>query len=151
MPDTLTSPRRRHGATLLELLVVLAVLAVTIGLAVGPTHRALDSMAVRAAADALTAQLHRARAVAASRGAADVVLDSVTCRAWIEDAAGRMVGDPVSLRDDYGVRLAAGGAESRISFNGLGLGRFASRTVRLVRGHATARITVSTYGAVRRW
>src|SRR5690606_18636107 len=84
----------------------------------------------------------RARATALTRGGAVLVVDVAAGRFWIETPGGERVGDPVDLWRDYGVRLAVdGGGEARLSlrFDGLGLGRMANRTLRVVRGGAGSR------------
>ena len=68
--------------------------------------------------------------------------------------AGPAVDDPVRLGDAFGVTLAAdqhAGGVIILEFDGLGIGRVASRTFRIRRGATEARLTLSSYGRPRRW
>lgn len=142
---------RRAGITLLETAVTLMLLGMLLGMALPPLGRARDAFAVRAAADALAAELARTRAVAVARGGAALVVDCDAARTWIEDAASGRVGRATDLAAAYGVRIDGAGAERLVlRYDALGIGRMTSRTFRLRRGRADARIIVSAYGRVRR-
>ena len=142
---------RHPGTTLIELIVVMAVLAILLGVAVPSSAQWRDAAAVRAARDELASALARARATAVSRGGAALVLDPLAGRFWTVTDSGR-AGETVSLEDRYGVQVDPGGEEPVIfRYDGLGIGRLASRTVRIRRGTAEAGLTVSAYGRTRRW
>lgn len=144
----------RPGTTLIELIFALAVLAILIGIGYPPLRRALDRMAVRAARDTLLAGVARTRVVAAGRGGAALVLEPASARFWIESARGDTLAAVVDLRDRHGVRLAVDGAAAErvaLRYDALGLGRIASRTVRLRRGGEEAGLTIAAYGRARPW
>lgn len=142
---------RHPGTTLIELVVVLAVLAALLGVAVPASARWRDAAAVRAARDELAAGLARTRATAVSRGGAALILDPLVGRFWTVADRGR-TPEAVGLGDRYGVRVDPGGDDLVVfRYDGLGIGRLASRTVRIRRGGAEAGLTVSAYGRARRW
>lgn len=143
---------RSRGHTLLELCVVLALLALLIGLAAPPVRRAIALARVHAARDLMWSQLARARALAVARGGAGLVLDAARAQAWIE-AADTSTG-VAALAEAGTVAITVDGAQIdrvRIEFDGLGLGRIASRTLRFRSGGVEAGLTLSSYGRVRVW
>jgi type II secretory pathway pseudopilin PulG len=142
---------RHPGTTLIELVVVLAVLAVLLGVAVPSSGQWRDGAAVRAARDELAAGLAQARVTAVASGGAALILDPLAGRFWTVTDSGP-VGEPVSLEDRYGVLVDPGGADLVVfRYDGLGIGRLTSRTVHIRRGGAEAGLTVSAYGRTRRW
>ncbi|HUG41475.1 MAG TPA: hypothetical protein VMM12_13390 [Longimicrobiales bacterium] len=141
--------RPRTGTSFLELIVVLALLGVLLGLTAPATLRWRDGLAVRAARDDLAAAFALARASAAASGGAVLVLDSGAAVFWV--AAGGSEGRATDLAALYGVRIDGSGARIEFAYDALGIGRLASRTLRLRRGDAEAGLTVSAYGRVRRW
>jgi len=133
--------------------VVLALLALLLGAAAPALGGALDGYAVRVARDGLAAELARTRMAAVSHGGAELVVDPAAGRAWIVTRAGDTIRGAV-LGEGLDIQVtpdgAAGGAVA-IRFDGLGVGRLASRTVRFRRGRAEAGLTISSYGRVRAW
>lgn len=144
----MTGPR---GTTLIELLFVLLLLGVLLALALPPLGRWRDAAATRSARDELAAGLAWTRLSAVSHGGSTLVVDAATGRFWTTTPGGP-IRPPVSLRDRYDVRLDVG-AEDRVilTFDALGLGRTASRTIRVRRGRAEAGLIISGYGRFRRW
>lgn len=141
---------RHTGYTLIELIVVTAVLGVLLTIALPPTVRWRDGVAVRAARDELAAGLSWTRWAAAAHGGASLVLDPAQGRFWTRAAGRDWHG--VDLTGRYGVRIDPGpGGLMVFHYDGLGLGRFGNHTVRIRRGHSEAGITVSSYGRFRRW
>lgn len=143
---------KRPAYTLVELAIALLCLAVLLGLAAPPLRRALAWTRVRAARDVVAAQAARARALAVARGGAELVLDLRHARAWL--AAADTATPAIPVADERLVRMSADGADSdtlRIAFDGVGLGRVASRTLRFRTAGAEARLTLSGYGRVRLW
>lgn len=148
----MTRRSRSTGHTLPELLGALLLVAVLAALAVPGLRYLEGAVAARAARDALAGLVVRGRAVAAARGGATVVLDLAGRRAWIDADGG--APDVLDLGASFGVTLAVDGRGEdpvRLRFDGLGIGRVTSRTVRVRRGGAEARLTLSSYGRVRVW
>ncbi len=149
------APRSRPadaGYTVVELIVVLALVGLLLGLAAPPVERALAWARVRGARDVVVMETARARALAVARGGAQLVLDLPRARAWIE--AADTATPPESVGDERRLTLTAEGATGdtvRIAYDGLGLGRMAGRTLRFRSGSAEARLTISGYGRVRAW
>jgi prepilin-type N-terminal cleavage/methylation domain-containing protein len=142
---------RHPGYTLLETLAALALLGVVLGIALPPAARWRDHAAVRAARDEIAAELAGARMAAVAHGGARLVVDPATGLVWVTTSAGH-VEEVVDLANRYGVRLLAGaGGPVPIPYDALGIGRLASRTIEVRRGRASAGLTVSAYGRVRRW
>lgn len=150
---TARSSRSRKGASLVELITATSILSVLFAIAVPAMHRMRDEYAVRAARDAFASAIARTRAAAVAAGGARLVVAVSEGRLLIETAAGDTVGQPLELTRDFDVAVSAGanaGPEVQLRFDGLGIGRVASRTFTLVRGRARARVTVSAYGRVQR-
>lgn len=143
-------PRRGH--TLAELVAVLAAVGIALATATPVLSRTLDTLAVRGARDALVGELARTRLLARVHAGSTLVLDAADAVVWIETGSGDTLSGPLDLQAQYRVRLDLGG-ESRalLVYDRLGIGRLANRTIRLARGGATARLTVSAYGRVRAW
>lgn len=139
-----------RGFTLLELVVAVALAALVLGAGLPAARRSVDRMAVVGAREALVGMVVRARSEAVARGGAVLVLDAAGATARVE-AAGEVV-DALDVASAFGVHLDPGGtaSEVRLAFDGLGIGRIASRTVKLRRGRAEAGIVVSSYGRVSR-
>ena len=142
---------RNPGHTLIEILVVLAILAVLLGVGLPGMSRWRDAAAVRAARDELAAGLAWTRMAAVTHGGASLVLDPTTGRFTIGlgDGADRPA---VDLSGQYGVVIDPG-TDRLVAFryDALGIGRMTSRTVRVRRGHIEGGVTVSAYGRYRRW
>jgi prepilin-type N-terminal cleavage/methylation domain-containing protein len=139
-----------RGYTLVELVVVMALLGVLLAIALPPTLRWRDAAAVRSARDELAAALAWTRVAAASHGGATLVLEPGTGRFWTR--TGGRDGEAVDLAGRYGVRVDPG-TEATVAFHydALGIGRLTNRTVRIRRGAAEGGVTVSAYGRYRRW
>lgn len=140
----------RGAFSLSELLVVLALLAVLLAVAVPPAVRWRDAFAVRAARSDLAAALAWTRLAAVSGAGARLVVepDSVRFRAVTTLGA---EGPAVDLRARYGVTFHEPDATVEVVYDGLGIGRLASRTFVLARGDARAGLVISAYGRARPW
>ncbi len=144
--------RRRCGYTLVELVAVIAMLGIALGIAVPVIGRTLDGLRVRTARDQVVLELARTRMLARLHGGAVAVLDADMRAAWVESLAGDTIAAPVRVGVEHDVRMELDGERTaRIIYDRFGIGRLASRSIRLVRNDAEARLTISAYGRVRAW
>jgi prepilin-type N-terminal cleavage/methylation domain-containing protein len=139
-----------QGLTLMELVVVLALMSFGLARAVPAARHQLDRMAVVAAREATAGLFHQAREEAVARGKAEVVLTAVPAKA--ELMAGTDPPIRSNLEEGFGVSLALSGnrQEVRMIFGPLGLGRVTSQTLRFRRGQAEAQLVISSLGRVTR-
>lgn len=143
--------RRRRGFSIIELLIVLALLGMVAGMVAPGAQRWHDSASTRAARDEIAARLAWARLAAVAHGGATVSLDPATALLTLvaADGAGR---DTIDLAGTWGVSLETGGDDpAKIRYDALGVGRFANHTIRIRRGSAVGGLTISAHGRVRRW
>lgn len=141
------------GATLVELVTICTILGVLLAMAAPPLQRGLDRIAVVAARDALAAGVARTRAAAIGAGGATLVLDLARGSFEVHSATGDTLVAARTLAQEFGVALSADGAAERVllTYDGIGIGRLANRTIRIRRGDAEAGLTVSAYGRARAW
>lgn len=147
--------RRRHrtgrsGFTLVEITVVLGLAGVLLAAGIPRFRDVQERIAVRAAREDVVGLLSRARYHAVLRGGAEVRV-SEALDALALSSSGALV-ESRDLVARYGVelRVVGSGSEIVLRFGPMGLGRFTSRTLELHRGDAVARLTLSSYGRVRR-
>jgi Tfp pilus assembly protein FimT len=149
--------RSRHlrpGATLPDLIITLAVLAILTAMAAPRLMRARDAYAARAARDAAAALIEQTRVQAAARGTARLVVDPQRGTLVVQSPAGGAAAAELSAGDAFGITVTVDGHSTGVvalDFNALGLGVVANRTLRFHRGAEEARLSLSTYGRVRRW
>lgn len=139
-----------RGHTLLELTVVLALLGAAGAALLPAARRQADRAAVTGAREAVAALVARTRAEAMALGGASLHLRESDAVAWIQ--AGDSLVTTLGLGDEFGVTLELGGTgdEAELAFDAMGLGRRASRSVRLLRDEAETRLVIAAYGrAVR--
>jgi type II secretory pathway pseudopilin PulG len=141
-------PRARAGATLLELVVALALLALLTAIVAPRLGALLDAARVRGAAAELSAAFGAARELALLRGGLTAVtIDSVAGTVSVHDGA-----DSTHVRRLhalFGVRLHPSRDSLAYAANGLGHGAANLRVV-VARGAARETVTVSRLGRVRR-
>lgn len=135
------------GATLIELVVVIAVLGIVAAIGVRSVARAADRSRVRGAAAEVRAALAAARALAVQRaepGAVrfDTVRDEVSVQLGPDAALLRRTGRT------FGVQLSTTRDSAAFGADGLGLGAANLRVV-VQRGAMTETVTVSRAGRVR--
>ena len=137
----------RLGFSLPELMLVLALLAILVGIAVPPLSSALDRLEVAAAANHIVAAHHRARLLAITRSQSVILsVDSLTLT-----IRGR--NDLAPLWSEHGpaqsgVSLRSSGRTFTFTPEGFTLG-LSNATLRVSRGRATRAVVVSRLGRVR--
>ena len=146
--------RERRGYTLLELIVVLALLAIAIGFVYPGARAAADAWAVRAARDATAAVLAGTRAAAIAHRGADLLVVPARGSVLMRTGGAGAPQPRLEVQRDWGVTVSSpgfGGDTIVVRYDAIGLGRIANRTLRFERGRAVAGLTIAAYGRVRRW
>ena len=137
----------RHGYTLLELALVLAVAGLTLGIALPRLSALHDTLEVEQAARELGTAHRRARIAAILRGRPVVLAispDSLACR--IAGGTGRLWKRPGPA--GTGVQMA--GPVRQITFSPVGLTvGLANASYRFTRGSASRTVVISRLGRVR--
>ena len=141
------------GFTLLELTVALALIALLAGLGAPLWRSTVDRWAVRTVRDRTAVALHRTRLEARRWGGARLELDAE--EGWLRLHRSRpdslLWEDRSPAERRVEVVLPRGAAQTTLTFDPLGLGVVASRTLLFRRGRAEARLVVSSRGrGVRR-
>lgn len=137
-----------HGTTLVEHVAALVILATLLGLAAPPISGLRSRILVDRAVADLRGALLETRSRSVGRGAA-LVLHRTPPSASV--VVGGRVERTVGLAGVGGVvTIDFGGGESRvIRFDALGIGRFASASVRFASGGVERRVVVSSWGRAR--
>lgn len=144
----------RAGTTLAELILTISIMAAVAAFALPQLTGARDEYAVRAARDAAAALVDRTRSLAQLRGSGRVLVDPRASEIRIEAPIGTPVAGSLSPRAEWGAEVLLSGRPVGVlalDFDARGLGRLANRTLRFRRGDREARLSLSTYGRVRRW
>ena len=143
-------PGKPTGFTLLELMVVLALLGVSISGLIHAARGQTERMSVLAAREAVVGLLHRARQEAVSRGGSELVVR--TQPPSVSLIAGLDTLTTLGLAADFGVEisLSRGREEATLRYGPLGLGQIASQTLRFRKGGSEALLVVSSMGRVTR-
>ena len=145
--------KTRHGSTLLELALCIAMLTLLFGLGAPSYRHARDVLAVRAARDAIAASAVRTRSHAVGHGGANLQIDAAAgiLRITTHDQA---VSEAAELGSGLRVRLRLENTQATattLAFDALGIGRIANRTISITRGSVTGGVTFSAYGRPRTW
>jgi type II secretory pathway pseudopilin PulG len=140
---------RRHGFTLLELAIILAIAASCLTVAAPALIHGRAILAVRAARADVAAAIATTRGLAVLAGGARLVITPAGTLS-IERADGLAMAATVDLAGRYGVSVVTPAMNPlTLHYDPLGIGRMTSATVRLERGGVTADIVISAYGRVR--
>lgn len=139
----------RSGHTLLELATVLLLLGMAFSLLHPLARRSADRMAVTGARERVVGLLDRARAEARASGASDVEIRSEEGVVLLLRGESEVARVPVG---EGGVRIDPGSPRDTVvvSFDALGLGRVASRTLTFRKGEAEASLVLSSLGRATR-
>ena len=141
----------RRGLTLVEIVVVLAILAIVTAITLPRLADVWDWLAVNTAAQEVTAAVAVARHSAVMQGTrarVQIAADSLRIDRWIGDSWGAVHRWPGP--DRHGVTLAV--SNPVVVFDPIGIGWGASNTtVVLRRGTRVEKITLSRIGRVKRW
>lgn len=141
---------RRRGATLIELATVLVLIAVGLAVAIPPVGGLRDRLAVGAVRNEVLAMILRARAEAPLLGGASV--EVLVGADEVRFVSGDSVFTRLRPRAQHGVSVTIGGGRDRaeVTYDVLGLGRVASRTLVFARGRVRDTLRISSYGRVAR-
>lgn len=139
---------RAGGFTLLELTVALTLIAILVGLGAPLWRNAVDRWAVRAVRDHAAVALHRTRLEARRWGGARLEFDTgeglLRLRRGATDS---IVWEDAALADHrVELVLPRNASGTTLTFDALGLGVVASRTLLFQRGGAEARLVISSRG-----
>lgn len=139
--------QRRRATTLVELLVIVALIALVSGFVLPPFKRGFDRLKTRAAAQETMTAFFTARASAIALGRRTAVV--------LDEAKGRVLviagGDTLlvrAIRAGHGVTMTASRDSMAFFPDGLGLGG-ANLNVVLTRGAASDTVLVSREGRVK--
>jgi Tfp pilus assembly protein FimT len=137
------------GVTLPELVLCLLLLGLAVQALLTPFRHQADVLTVRAAREEVVALLQRARAEARSAGRSSVVIEE-GADPYLVRAGGRP-HDRVTLVS-RGVRIEVLGARSSVTlrYGTMGVARFGSASLKLVKRDAEADLVISSYGRVTR-
>jgi type II secretory pathway pseudopilin PulG len=139
-----------RGASLIELLLALTIVALTSALALDSVVRVLDRWAVEGSRTVALAILEQARARARASGGAEVRIEEEGARLVLRSGTPAQTVGEWSLARLHGVTLDLGARSARVlRFDPAGLGRVANQTLRIQRGRAEARVVISLYGRAR--
>jgi type IV fimbrial biogenesis protein FimT len=137
----------RRAFTLPELMLVLAVVAILLGIAVPSLSRAMDQIELDAAAAHVVAAHHRARIMALVRGQV-LTLAVDSSRLSISPYAGAAPLWQAAGPGAAGVHLAGSSRQFTFSPEGYTLG-LSNASLLLTRGSSTRTIVISRLGRVR--
>lgn len=140
----------RRGTTLYELLLVLTLLGVFASIAAPSLKSSMDALTVRAAREAVFVLFARARTQALQHGGAEIFLSASADRIQLRTPQG-IVSDELLLAPRHVDLFVEGTDPVVLRYDGHGLGRMMSRTISLRARDASAGLTISTFGRVRRW
>jgi Tfp pilus assembly protein FimT len=137
----------RRAATLAELVVVIAIIALVSGFVLPPLKRGFDRLQTRAAAQATLQAFFTARANAIAQGRRTVVvLDAKRTRVLVTAAGDTLLARAIG--SEHGVAMTASRDSMAFFPDGLGLGG-ANLSVVIRRGDAADTVIVSREGRAK--
>ena len=149
MPHAPSHLRHRSGSggfTLIELVVVLSLGAVLAGLGAPLWRGTVDLWAVRSVRDRTLAALHRTRVEARTGGGARLEVDGARGLVQVWSLDSLLWEDRSPSEHGVEISVPGGASTATLTFDALGLGVVASRTLVFRRGDAEARLVVSARG-----
>ncbi len=141
----------RMGATLFELLLVLAFGGVFCSLSLPSLRSAMAVLAVRAARENAFGMFTRARALALQQGGAEIEVSGRHDRLTVRSPSGAIQHEQSFAEHRIDLLLDGTTDPVVLRYDGYGLGRMMSRTVTFTARGARAGLTISSFGRVRRW
>lgn len=143
--------RHRPGFTLIELIIVVALVAIVTAMAAPTVNRAREQASMTSARQQLTATLVAARASAIQKGRpARMRVDGNVVTVWVETMADSVqVVARTDFAEEYGVDLVAATADTLLSFDPRGFlspRLAAAARYRIERGADTDSVCVTTLG-----
>ncbi len=142
---------KRMGATLFELLLAIILVCILLTVAMPTARSTMDGLAARAARESAFALFSRARAIALQDGGAEIELSALDDRITIRAPSGAIEHEVRFDGREIDLHLGGGSDPVILRYDAHGLGRMMSRTVTFTARQASAGITVSSFGRVRRW
>jgi len=139
-----------HGFSLVELVIVVALLLLATSIGMPVAHRVRDTAAVHGAMSGLLALVAEARVLAVAKGGAEVHLRDSPPSATIRVGGTELRTTHFEPEDRLVLRLPRGRSEWTLRYDALGIGRITSSTLTVQAGEATGRLVVSSYGRLRR-
>ena len=140
----------KHGFSLVELVIVVALLLLATSVGIPVSHRVRDAAAVHGAVSGLLALVTEARIVAVARGGAEVHLSDSPPSATIVVGGTTLRSAQFEPADRLVLRLPRGRPRWTLRYDALGIGRIASSTLTVQAGEVSRRLVVSSYGRLRR-
>ena len=140
----------RHGFTILELVGVLALLAVAASLSFPVGWSVRERLSVIGAREELVGLITRARGAALLHGGSSLIVTRNPAEIRVE--ARGVILHRVDMGATWRTELVLSGGRPSVElrFDASGLGRMAAQSVTFTRGSAVARLIISAYGRVRR-
>ena len=143
--------RNRHGFTLLEVAIVVALMGILGGYAAPRLFQARTKATVRSGAQAVLAQVTRTRDIASRRRIPTrVTFSGATIRAMgTINGVEQDVLPPLNLSTEYKATLSTGQSEIRFDTRGFASGLTGHVELRVLQGSLSSAVCISRYGNAR--
>ena len=140
----------RTGFTLVEILIVIAIMGIVLGLSLPKMGNMNDRNQMRSAKDGIASRMSTVRATAISTGRTSTLyLAGDSIRYTLGTGAGEAAkGTTLDLYKQFGVKVISSGIT--IAFDGRGMTSGAAQKVKFTRGSLTDSICISPIGLINR-